>query len=95
MAICNKCGQQVGDSDFKCRKCGSTLIPTQPADDSKPILFGLLGILLSFFGILWGVLWKNSHPQRSKALIIGGVISFVIIFIIKIAQPLLVMSLLN
>ncbi|MBE6783159.1 MAG: hypothetical protein E7536_04035 [Ruminococcaceae bacterium] len=95
MAICNKCGQYVGDAESECRKCGNVLIPVQEANDSKPVLFGIIGFLLSVLGVFWGILWKTSHPKRAKALIIGGSVGLAVITLIKLAGPMLVLYLLH
>ncbi len=95
MAICNNCGKYVKDTDSRCLYCNNTLTPIKLENDSMPFLFGIVGFILSVPGIFWGILWKSDRPKRAKALIIGGIIGSILIFVIRIAEPLFILDLLN
>lgn len=82
-------GQQYGQQQYNNQQYGQQFVPYNPNQsyDSGSIGWGILGFLIPIVGWILFFVWKNTKPQSAKVAGIGGVIGFVVNFIILMTNP--------
>ena len=67
---CKNCGKEIDDLAVVCPNCGVATGNNQPAsDDTGSIGWGLLGCCIPIVGLILFLVWRDTKPKNSKALV--------------------------
>ena len=82
-------GQQYNQQMYNGQQYNPPFAPYNPnvTNDSGSIGWGILGFFIPLVGWILFFIWKNSKPQTAKVAGIGGVIGFIVNFIIYASNP--------
>lgn len=85
MKFCRECGSEIREEAVLCPKCGCMVQSAKlnkQTNEENNATFNVFSFILPILGVIFGLVYLDSNPARSKGCFKWAAISFVISMIL-------------